>query len=202
MDHPLLQSTVDQELDMAVGSQEDDRPLQLSRRLPTVVEQGKGSDAVLTVGKKGRRRHRRGKLGAQMAGRATPFIGPRWQAGVRSGRDSIDGEWIILISSISKRGKDGAVPSFGRGRWCVRWHLVCCALGQPETCARGSRLSTALECNLLRWLDVGEGWLGRVALLARCVLDPDVACADWVLMWWWHGPHGGQEGVAEAGRGE
>jgi hypothetical protein len=68
MDHQLLWSTVDQKSGMAVGSSEDNRPATTARRrLPAVAGEGKGSDAVLTVGKKGRRRHRRGSAAKVLA---------------------------------------------------------------------------------------------------------------------------------------
>jgi hypothetical protein len=43
---------------------------------------------------------------------------------VRSRRDSIHYLWIVSISSISQRGKDGVVPNFRRGRWHAGWLLV------------------------------------------------------------------------------
>jgi hypothetical protein len=57
MDHRLLRSTMDHEPDMVVGSPEDDRLTATAHRcLLTVVGQGEGGDAVLTIGKKGHTR--------------------------------------------------------------------------------------------------------------------------------------------------
>jgi hypothetical protein len=81
------------------------------------------------------------------------------------------------------------VPSFRRGRGRVGWRLVSRGGDGRRHVHGGSRLLAALGCDLLRWLEVVEGWagrLGRVAWWVGCLLGPDVelgadvACAYWV----------------------
>jgi hypothetical protein len=57
-------------------------------------------------------------------GWGAPVFRPRQRGGVRPGSDSTGGECIVLISSISRRGKDEAAPDFGSGRGCMRRCLV------------------------------------------------------------------------------
>jgi hypothetical protein len=137
MDHRLLRSTMDHEPDMVVGSPEDDRLTATAHRcLSTVVGQGRAAMQSSPLARRGIRGIGGGGdnlVGASIgvrrseawgtnagsvkwSGWGAPFIGPTRRAGVRSGRDSTGVEWIFLISSVSRKGKDGSTSGFGRGR--------------------------------------------------------------------------------------